>query len=70
MSRRLAHRPRYRHLEQTVQTSLHSRQYVFNSHWTYRRQDASAFEKRPLGYSLSLLPWGARWPFLKGVLSL
>jgi len=70
MSRRIAHRPRYRHLEQNPQTSFHSRHHSFPTRWTYRRPNTHDFEKHQLGYSLSLLPWGMRWPFLKSVISL
>lgn len=68
MSRRIAHRPRYRHLPQQVQTPLRTRQRFFNAHWTYRRQGID-FEKHPFGYRLSLLPWGYRWPFTRNILA-
>ncbi|HLZ56488.1 MAG TPA: hypothetical protein VKR06_06025 [Ktedonosporobacter sp.] len=59
MSRRIAHRPRYRNQQQRIPPSLHARQNLFYSRWAYRRQQL-AYEKRPLGYGLSLIPFGYR----------
>ncbi len=59
MSRRIAHRPRYRSMRQLIPPSLHSQKSFFRDHWAYRRQDAS-YEKHPLGYRLSLIPVGYR----------
>ena len=59
MSRRIAHRPRYRNVRQLVQPSQHARQNFFYTRWNYRRQ-TSSYEKHPLGYSLSLIPLGYR----------
>lgn len=65
MSSRIAHRPHYRTIRHLAQVSHHARQDFFAKHWTYRRQHAQ-FEKRPLGYGLSLIPIGYRW--MQGVL--
>ncbi len=55
MSRRIAHRPRYRDMRQFIQPSARSRQYFFRTRWTYRRQTIK-YEKHPPGYGLSLIP--------------
>jgi hypothetical protein len=60
MSRRIAHRPRYRNMRQLVQPPLHPRQNFFRSRWTYRHQRPS-YEKHPLGYRLSLIVPGYRF---------
>jgi hypothetical protein len=66
MSSRIAHRPRYRTMRQLAQqTSRHVCRDFLATRWSYRRQ-TPLYEKRPLGYSLSLLPLGYR--FLQGVL--
>jgi hypothetical protein len=57
MSGRIAHRPHYRTMRQTGHLSRSTRQSFFYARWSYRRQSLS-YEKRPLGYSLSLLPFG------------
>lgn len=59
MSRRIAHRPRYRHLRSIPQPSLRSHKDFFRNHWTYRRQGIP-FQKRTLGQGLLLIPWGYR----------
>jgi hypothetical protein len=55
MSDRIAHRPRYRSMRQLIQPSLRSHQSFFRNRWAYRRHEAT-YEKRPLGYGLSLIP--------------
>jgi hypothetical protein len=60
MSRRIAHRPRYRHTYQSARPLLRSRQNFLKTRWTYRRQNV-LYEKRALGYSLSLIPVGYRF---------
>jgi hypothetical protein len=57
MSGRVAYRPHYRHTRQGVSPSKNTRQSFFYTRWSYRRQSLS-YEKRPLGYSLSLIPYG------------
>ena len=57
MSGRIAHRPHYRHMHQVVSPFKSTRQPFFRTHWSYRRQSLS-YEKRPLGYGLSLIPSG------------
>jgi hypothetical protein len=59
MSGRIAHRPRYRNMQQFVQSPLPFRREFFRKRWTYRRQTIS-YEKRPLGYGLSLIPLNYR----------
>ncbi len=59
MSSRLAHRPRYRNMRQFVQSSRSLRQKFSRTGWTYRSQKVF-YEKRVLGYGLSLLPLGRR----------
>ncbi len=59
MSRRIAHRPRYRHMRQIVLPPQNTRQTFFRTRWRYRRQDL-AYEKHPLGYGLSFIPFGYR----------
>lgn len=59
MSRRIAHRPRY-HLARVYPQSLrYSRQDYLHQRWIYRQQRPT-YVKRPLGYGLSLVPWGWR----------
>ncbi len=65
MSSRIAHRPHYRTMRQLAQVSHCARQDFFTKHWTYRRQHAQ-FEKRSLGYGLSLIPTSYRW--IQGIL--
>ena len=57
MSGRIAHRPHYRHTRQGGFLSQSTRQNFFYPRWSYRRQSLS-YEKHPLGYSLSLIPFG------------
>jgi len=56
MRGQIPHRPRYRMTRHPVQSYLHSRQSLFNIRWHYRQQ-ASSYQKRPLGYGLSLVPY-------------
>ncbi len=59
MSRRIAHRPRYRTMHRPVQISPNARHLFLHTRWVYRRQKP-LYEKRPLGYGLALLPFGYR----------
>jgi hypothetical protein len=59
MSRRIAHRPRYRNMRSIPQPSLRSHKDFFRNNWTYRRQGIP-FQKRTLGQGLLLIPWGYR----------
>ena len=59
MSRRIAHRPRYRNTQSRIQPSLNARQNMFYSRWAYRRQQLT-YEKHALGYGLSLIPLSYR----------
>lgn len=59
MSRRLAHRPHH-HLTRAYPRPLHhSQQEFLRQRWMYRQQRTS-YAKRPLGFGLSLVPWGWR----------
>jgi hypothetical protein len=56
MSRRIAHRPRYRSARQLIQQpSQSSYKAFFRKRWSYRRQEAT-YEQHPLGYALSFIP--------------
>jgi len=55
MSRRIAHRPRYRSARQLIQPPQPSYKAFFRNRWTYRRQEAT-YEKHPLGYALTFIP--------------
>lgn len=57
MSGRIAHRPHYRHMHRSISSYNAARQPFFRTRWSYRRQSLS-YEKRPLGYSLALIPFG------------
>ncbi len=59
MSRRIAHRPRYRSTRQIISPPHTSHRTFFRERWSYRRQDL-AYEKRPLGYGLLFVPFGYR----------
>lgn len=59
MSARIAHRPRYRMMHHPVQPPRNARYLFLNNRWTYRGQKLR-YEKRPLGYGLSLIPFGYR----------
>lgn len=59
MSRRIAHRPRYRSIRQIVSPLHNTRRTFFRERWSYRRRDLD-YEKRPLGYGLSFVPFGYR----------
>jgi hypothetical protein len=56
MRGQIPHRPRYRMMRHLVQSHLHSRQSFFNGRWSYRQQ-VNSYEKRALGYGLSLVPY-------------
>jgi hypothetical protein len=55
MSRRIAHRARYRNMRHFTLFSPRSRHDFFSIRWAYRLQTLP-YEKRPLGYGLSLIP--------------
>jgi len=55
MSRRIAHRARYRNMRQFTLFSPRSRHDFFHIRWTYRRQ-TPPYEKRTPGYGLLLIP--------------
>lgn len=58
MSRRLAHRPRHNQAQVTNPRPLaRSHQDYLRQRWTYRQHHAPSLP-RPLGYGLSLIPWG------------
>jgi hypothetical protein len=59
MSRRIAHRPRYRSTRQIISPPHSSHRTFFRERWSYRRRDL-AYEKRPLGYGLLFVPFGYR----------
>jgi hypothetical protein len=59
MSGRIAHRPNYRLSRHFAQSPRVSRKDYLRTRWTYRQQ-RQQFEQHPLGYSLSLLPFGYR----------
>lgn len=56
MSRRIAHRPRYRNMRHLAQSSLSTRQEFFPRHWTYRRQTL-LYPQPILGQGLLLIPF-------------
>jgi hypothetical protein len=56
MSRRIAHRPRYRDMRYLSQPSLRTRKEFFHQRWTYRRQTFT-YQKPMLGQSLLLVPF-------------
>ena len=55
MSRRIAHRARYRNMRQFPLFFSRSRRDSFFIGWTYRRQ-TPLYEKHTLGYGLLLIP--------------
>jgi hypothetical protein len=55
MSRRIAHRPRYRNMRYLPLSSPRSHRDFFRIRWMYRRQEP-LYEKHELGYGLSLIP--------------
>jgi hypothetical protein len=63
MSRRIAHRARYRNMQQLVPPFKDSQQAFLRPRWSYRSQQPH-LKIRPLGYSLSLLPL-PRHPFFR-----
>ena len=56
MSGRIAHRPHYRTMRQSIPSYKNTRQAFFRTRWSYRCQ-SPAYEKHPLGYQLSLIPF-------------
>ena len=56
MSRRIAHRPRYRHMHHLIRFSHSTRQEFFPRHWSYRRQTLLYPPPTP-GQSLLLIPF-------------
>ena len=63
MSRRLANRPHHHLLRVSPRPLHHSHQEFLRQRWTYRQQ-RNSYVKRPLGYGLSLVPWG--WRLVRG----
>jgi hypothetical protein len=59
MSRRIAHRPRYHSTRYTPYPTLRSHHPFLPTRWSYRRQTVT-YQKRKLGQSLLLIPWGYR----------
>lgn len=59
MSRNLAHRPRYRSMHYIGNPRLNVHQPFLRKGWTYRRTSPT-YEKRSLGYGLSLIPLNYR----------
>ncbi len=59
MSSRIAHRPHYRTTRRFAHSPRLSQKDFLRTRWTYRRQSVS-YEKHPLGYKLSLVPFGYR----------
>ncbi|HEU5380105.1 MAG TPA: hypothetical protein VFV38_32170 [Ktedonobacteraceae bacterium] len=57
MSRRLAHRPRYHQMRATSRPLSRPHQDYLRQRWMYRQQHVS-YARHPLGYGLSLVPWG------------
>ena len=57
MSRRLAHRPHHHLMRATSRPLPQSQREYLRQRWAYRQQSAF-YPKRPLGYGLSLVPWG------------
>jgi len=55
MSRRIAHRPRYREMRHLSQPSLRTRKEFFPRRWTYRRLNFS-YQKPTLGHGLLFVP--------------
>lgn len=52
MSRRLAHRPRYRNFRHLSPPPLPTRKSFIHTRWTYRQQTITNYQKRPLGQGL------------------
>jgi len=59
MTGRIAHRPNYRISRRFAQPSRLSQKEYLRTRWTYRQQRLQ-FEKHPLGYGLSFVPFGYR----------
>ena len=55
MSRRIAHRPRYREMRHLSQPSLRTRKEFFHRRWTYRRLNFP-YQKRTLAHGLLFVP--------------
>jgi hypothetical protein len=55
MSRRIAHRPRYRDMRYLPQPSQRTHKDYFRQNWTYRRLNIS-YQKITLGQGLLMLP--------------
>ncbi len=66
MSRRLAHRPHHHLVRATPRPISQSQREYLRQRWVYRQQNF-AYVKRPLGYGLSLVPWGWKrvWPDIR-----
>ncbi len=56
MSRRLAHRPRYRNLRHLSPLPLPAQKSLFRTRWTYRQQTITRYQKRSIGQGLLSLP--------------
>jgi hypothetical protein len=56
MSRRIAHRPRYRDMRYLSQSSLRTHKDFFRQRWTYRHQTL-AYSQPILGKGLLLVPF-------------
>ena len=56
MSRRIAHRPRYRDMRHLSQPTFRTRREFFSHRWTYHRQHF-AYPKPILGQGLLLVPF-------------
>ncbi|GCE49359.1 hypothetical protein EI42_02470 [Thermosporothrix hazakensis] len=65
MSSRIAHRPRFRALPPQAFTRFPAQAYkkYYLARWTYRPQH-STYEKHPLGYGLTRIPYGIKHLFL------
>lgn len=57
MSRRLAHRPRYRNLRHLSPLPLPAQKSFFRTRWTYRQQTITYYQKHSLGQGLLSLPF-------------
>ena len=57
MSGRIAHRPNYRISRRFPQPPHLSQKEYLHTRWTYRQQRLQ-LEKHPIGYGLSLVPFG------------
>jgi hypothetical protein len=57
MSRRLAHRPRYRNLRHLSPLPLPTQKSFFRTRWAYRQESSIHYQKRPLGQGLLSIPF-------------